>query len=221
MRARMLRKLSKLARTTQPGCARTKAATTAERPANVTRRRDGGTVSGPRRRAQREHLSRHAAASPLVADRLRQKARVAFLAGVVALTTVFVAPTAASAATYPPGFSEQTVFTGLSNPTAVRFASDGRVFVAEKNGRIKVFDSLTDTTPTVFADLNVNVYNFWDRGLLGLALAPNFPADPYVYVLYTYDHVLGSAAPAPRWGTAGVCRIHARRRRGRPTTAAW
>ena len=87
---------------------------------------------------------------------------------------------------------------------AVRFASDGRVFVAEKNGRINVFDSLTDTTPTVFADLNVNVYNFWDRGLLGLALDPNFPTNPYVYVLYTYDHELGSAAPAPRRGTPGV-----------------
>ena len=125
-------------------------------------------------------------------------------AGAVALTAVFIAPTAASAATYPPGFSEQVVFSGLSNPTAVRFASDGRVFVAEKNGRIKVFDSLTDTTPTLFADLNVNVYNFWDRGLLGLALDPNFPTDPWVYVLYTYDHELGSPAPAPRWGTPGV-----------------
>jgi glucose/arabinose dehydrogenase/PKD repeat protein len=125
-------------------------------------------------------------------------------AAAVALTAVFIAPTSAPAATYPPGFSEQVVFSGLSNPTAVRFASNGRVFVAEKNGRIKVFDSLTDATATVFADLNVNVYNFWDRGLLGLALAPNFPADPYVYVLYTYDHELGSAAPAPRWGTAGV-----------------
>jgi Glucose / Sorbosone dehydrogenase len=107
-------------------------------------------------------------------------------------------------AALPTGFQEQTVFTGLTNPTVVRFASDGRVFVAEKRGVIKVFDSLTDTTPTVFADLNVNVYNFWDRGLLGMALAPNFPADPYVYVLYTYDHMLGSAAAAPRWGTPGV-----------------
>jgi glucose/arabinose dehydrogenase len=69
---------------------------------------------------------------------------------------------------------------------------------------IKVFDSLTDTTPVVFADLNVNVYNFWDRGLLGLALHPNFPTNPSVYVLYTYDHELGSSAPAPRWGTPGV-----------------
>jgi glucose/arabinose dehydrogenase len=123
---------------------------------------------------------------------------------IAAIGVVLTAAASASAATYPPGFSEQVVFSGLANPTAVRFASDGRVFVAEKNGRIKVFDSLADTTPTVFADLNVNVYNFWDRGLLGLALAPNFPTDPYVYVLYTYDHELGSAAPAPRWGTPGV-----------------
>ena len=66
--------------------------------------------------------------------------------------------------------------------------------MAEKSGVIKVFDSLTDTTPTTFADLNVNVYNFWDRGLLGMALAPDFPTDPVVYVLYTYDHELGSTA---------------------------
>jgi glucose/arabinose dehydrogenase len=112
--------------------------------------------------------------------------------------------TPAHAATLPTGFQERVVFSGLTNPTAVRFAADGRVFVAEKRGVIKVFDSLTDTTPTTFADLNVNVYNFWDRGLLGMALAPNFATNPYVYVLYTYDHELGSSAAAPRWGTPGV-----------------
>ena len=71
---------------------------------------------------------------------------------------------------------------------------------------IKVFDSLTDTTPDVFADLNVNVYNFWDRGLLGMTLAPNFPTDPYVYVLYTYDHELGSTAPPHAGEPRGVFR---------------
>jgi glucose/arabinose dehydrogenase/PKD repeat protein len=114
-------------------------------------------------------------------------------------------PAPAQAATIlQPGFRETVVFSGLTNPTAVRFSEDGRVFVAEKRGVIKVFNSLTDTSPDVFADLNVNVYNFWDRGLLGMTLAPNFPDDPYVYVLYTYDHVLGSTAAAPRWGTPGV-----------------
>ena len=61
---------------------------------------------------------------------------------------------ATSAATLPANFQESIVFSGLTNPTAVRFASDGRVFVAEKGGVIKVFDSLSDTTPTRFADLS-------------------------------------------------------------------
>ena len=103
-----------------------------------------------------------------------------------------------------PGFEETVTFTGLTNPMVVRFASDGRVFVAEKSGLVKVFDSLTDTSPTTFADLRTNVYNFWDRGLLGMALHPNFPATPYVYVLYTYDHILGDPASPPRWGTPGA-----------------
>ena len=95
----------------------------------------------------------------------------------------------------PPGFTETTVFSGLNAPTAVRFSPDGRVFVAEKNGLIKVFDNLTDTTPTVFADLRSKVFGYWDMGLLGLALPPNFPTNPYVYVLYTYDGPIGGSAP--------------------------
>ncbi|HEU4542351.1 MAG TPA: PQQ-dependent sugar dehydrogenase [Jiangellaceae bacterium] len=107
----------------------------------------------------------------------------------------------AAAVDVPAGFQEETVFSGLTQPTAVRFAGDGRVFVAEKSGLVKVFDNLTDTTPTVFADLRTQVHNFWDRGLLGLALHPDFPANPWVYVLYTHDAVIGGTAP--RWGSVG------------------
>ncbi|HEX8913117.1 MAG TPA: PQQ-dependent sugar dehydrogenase, partial [Humisphaera sp.] len=101
-----------------------------------------------------------------------------------------------------PQFTEQTVFSGLEGPVAVQFAPDGRVFVAERSGLIKVFASTTATTPTVFADLRTQVHNFWDRGLLGMALAPNFPQQPYVYVLYTFDADVGGTAP--KYGTAGV-----------------
>jgi uncharacterized repeat protein (TIGR01451 family) len=83
----------------------------------------------------------------------------------------------------------------------VKFASDGRVFVAEKSGLVKVFDSLTDTTPTTFADLRTQVFDYWDRGLLGLELDPGFPATPYVYVLYTLDkNPANPASPIPTWG---------------------
>src|SRR5207342_3954355 len=82
------------------------------------------------------------------------------------------------------------------------FSPDGRIFVAEKSGIIKEFDNLNDTTPTVFADLSTQVYNYWDRGLLGMALDPNFPTNPYIYVLYTRDADVGGAAP--KFGTAGV-----------------
>ena len=108
----------------------------------------------------------------------------------------------ASASTLPSGFSEGSAFSGLTNPTAVRFAADGRVFVAEKSGLIKVFSSLSDTTPTTFADLRTQVHNFWDRGLLGMALHPDFPVNSSVFVLYAHDAAIGGTAP--RWGTAGT-----------------
>ena len=105
----------------------------------------------------------------------------------------------ASAAALPNGFSEQVVFGGLVNPSGVEFAANGQVFVAEKSGLIKVFDSLVDTSSSVFADLRTRVHNYWDRGLLGLALHPDYPNDPRVYVLYTYDGLIGG--PSPKWGT--------------------
>ena len=122
------------------------------------------------------------------------------------------APEEARAAVLPSGFSETVAFSGLTEPTVVRFAGDGRVFVAEKSGVIKVFDNLSDTTPTLFTDLSTTdgtpnnvlatrVHNFWDRGLLGMALHPDFPNTPYVYVLYAHDAAIGGTAP--RWGTAG------------------
>jgi glucose/arabinose dehydrogenase/PKD repeat protein len=129
--------------------------------------------------------------------------RLSRFAALVAITTLAVLSTTkpAVAASLLPGFQEQIVFAGLTEPTALRFSPDGRVFVAEKSGLIKVFDNLSDTTPSVFADLRTQVHNFWDRGLLGMALAPNFPSDPWVYVLYTYDAPIGGTAP--HWGSAG------------------
>ena len=111
----------------------------------------------------------------------------------------FLAPDSGSSAptVVDPAFTDSVVFSGLTGPTATRFASDGKVFVAEKGGKIKLFSSVSATTPTVYADLSKNVDDYWDRGMLGLAIDPNWPAQPYVYTSYTYDSPIGGASP--RW----------------------
>jgi glucose/arabinose dehydrogenase len=109
-----------------------------------------------------------------------------------------LAPAEAAAGTPPSGFRDTVAISGLTNPTAVKFSPDGRVFVAQKSGRILVYSSLDDTTPTLFADLGTKVHDYWDRGLLGFALDPAFPTDPYVYVLYAYDNKpWGDLCPTP------------------------
>ena len=103
--------------------------------------------------------------------------------------------TAATAATLPQSFQDAPVISGLTNPTALRFSPDGRIFVAEDRGIVKEYDSLSDTTPTTVIDLTQSVDQFWDRGLLGMVLDPNFPANPYIYVDYAYDAPPGGTAP--------------------------
>jgi glucose/arabinose dehydrogenase len=125
------------------------------------------------------------------------------IAAAMVLCTVLITqagPRPAAASTLPTGFRDSVVLSGLVNPTVLQFAPDGRIFVGQKNGVIKVFQSLTDTNPVTFADLSSKVDDYWDRGLLGMALPPNFPNDPYVYVLYAYDApILGTA---PTWNDA-------------------
>ena len=116
-------------------------------------------------------------------------------AGLLVALALAVCPATAGAITVPSGFRDTVAIGGLTNPTSVRFASDGRIFVAEKSGLIKVFHGLSDTNPTTFADLRTQVDDYWDRGLLGLALDPGFPTTPYLYALFTYDAKPGGTAP--------------------------
>ena len=102
----------------------------------------------------------------------------------------------------PSGFQDTAHWTGLTNPMAIRFAPDGRVFVAEKSGLIKVFDSLArpDARPSS-PTCGTKVHDFWDRGLLGLALDPGFTTGrPYVYVALRLRPRPGDRRTAPRWG---------------------
>jgi glucose/arabinose dehydrogenase len=82
----------------------------------------------------------------------------------------------------PPGFSEQTVVSGLSAPTAMQFAPDGRLFVCQQGGALRVIKN-GQLLATPF--LTVPVSAVGERGLLGVAFDPNFATNRFVYVYYT------------------------------------
>ena len=125
----------------------------------------------------------------------------------ILVSILAAAPVLAATSFKQPGFSEAVVFEGLDHPTTLRFLPDGRVLVAEKSGLIKLFDSVLDPTPTTVVDLRTQVHNFWDRGLLGLAVDPDFAGNGYVYALYTHDAPIGQVAPwwGPGDGTSDPC----------------
>jgi glucose/arabinose dehydrogenase len=97
------------------------------------------------------------------------------------LTWAFQALSAA-AATVPSGFAESLVASGLSSPTAMQFAPDGRLFVCEQGGRLRVIKNGA-LLPDPF--LTVTVNRAGERGLLGVAFDPNFASNRHVYVYYT------------------------------------
>ena len=86
------------------------------------------------------------------------------------------------AAGLPAGFSETLIATGLVNPTAMAIASDGRIFVCQQTGELRVIRDRT-LLPTPFLTLGVN--SDGERGLLGVAFDPEFAVNQYVYVYYT------------------------------------
>jgi glucose/arabinose dehydrogenase len=91
-------------------------------------------------------------------------------------------PSTTSAAVLPAGFSESLIASGLSSPTAMQFAPDGRLFVCEQAGRLRVIKDGA-LLPTPFLTLPVS--SAGERGLLGVAFDPAFATNGFVYVYYT------------------------------------
>ena len=122
--------------------------------------------------------------------------------GTVATGELFGGPQTGTRETPIPasGFRDDTVITGLTLPSTIRFAPNGDIFVSEKSGLIKRYTSLSDNNPDITANLQTEVYNYLDRGLLGMAIDPQYPARPYIYVLYSRDAPIGGAAPI--WDSA-------------------
>ncbi|HMI80525.1 MAG TPA: PQQ-dependent sugar dehydrogenase [Solirubrobacterales bacterium] len=71
------------------------------------------------------------------------------------------------------------------------------MFVGDWFGRVKVFDSVEDTTPTLAVDIALEVHSFGDRGMLGMKLDPEFGTvgHNFIYLAYAYDQAMGSLTP--------------------------
>ncbi|MBI1851382.1 MAG: PQQ-dependent sugar dehydrogenase [Planctomycetes bacterium] len=99
---------------------------------------------------------------------------------VLALICVSMSP--AFAVDLPPGFEEDLVASELARPTSMAISPDGRIFIAEKGGRVRVVTPSGTLLPAPF--LTVAVTDLGDRGILGIALDPQFLENGFVYINY-------------------------------------
>jgi len=90
-------------------------------------------------------------------------------------------------AVLPAGFEETRTVSTLSSPVAQAFTPDGRLFILEQEGRLRVvLNGQLRPTPAI----TLNVDSRGERGLLGLAFDPNFASNQYVYLYYTVPNPL-------------------------------
>ena len=82
----------------------------------------------------------------------------------------------------PPGFAKTQLAHGLQNPSVFAFTPNGDIYIGEQSGAILIYRNGA-VLPTPIVTLNTD--GSGEKGLLGLALDPNFAANGYMYVSYT------------------------------------
>jgi glucose/arabinose dehydrogenase len=97
-------------------------------------------------------------------------------------------------------FQVETVLTGLEIPWSLAFAPDGRLFVTERPGRVRIVNPSTFTSQVA---LTLNVYAQGEAGLLGIALDPGFAQNNFVYVYYSAPSGGGAVNRIERYREVG------------------
>jgi glucose/arabinose dehydrogenase len=107
------------------------------------------------------------------------------------LSILALGKAASGAGTLPEGFVQSRVTGGLTKPTTMAFAPDGRLFVAEQEGILHIVEN-GELLGTPFLDISGRVDPAGERGLLGVAFDPDFSANNYVYIYYTQEAAGGT-----------------------------
>ncbi|WP_254838672.1 Ig-like domain-containing protein [Natronomonas marina] len=96
--------------------------------------------------------------------------------------------TVSTAAVQPSNFSSSTFLSGVNQPMGMTFLPDGRMLLLEKPGTIEITDPGDGTKDTsTYLDITGKVNDGSERGLIDIALDPNFEQNGYVYVFYSND----------------------------------
>jgi glucose/arabinose dehydrogenase len=106
------------------------------------------------------------------------------------------------AATLDAGFAESTHVSGFDTPTAQAFAPDGRLFVLEKAGSVRIVSAGGQLQPTPLVTLS-SVDTTQDRGLVGLTFDANFAQNNYLYLWYTRTDGSGTRNRLSRFTVSG------------------
>jgi len=126
------------------------------------------------------------------------------------LCVVLAAAPAARAQDVPDGFVVETLVPGLAAPVAFEFLPGGRVLYAEQfTARVRLVRSTNTVQATPVISLTGVSTGGGERGLLGLAIDPGFPARPYLYLHYTvaspaHVHIARFTLTGDLNGTAGT-----------------
>src|SRR5688500_12242308 len=90
------------------------------------------------------------------------------------------------AATPPADFSD-TLVTNLASPTALAFTPDGRLLITQQIGQLRVYqgDALL-AAPALNLAVGDKICTNSERGMLGVAVDPNFATNHFIYLYYTF-----------------------------------
>ncbi len=105
---------------------------------------------------------------------------------IIAIIFIVFISTSGSVFADQEGFEAQPIVSGLNIPTAFAFAPNGKIFIGEKGGVIRLIENevLLQNPVITLPDVNTS----GDRGLLGLVVDPSFSTNGFIYVFYTREN---------------------------------
>ncbi len=92
----------------------------------------------------------------------------------------------------PPGYRVESWVENLVIPWELVFLPDNRALVTERPGRIRLIEN-GNLQNRPYLDLESEVVHTGEGGLMGMALHPEYPETPYLYIMYTYRNAGGLA----------------------------